>query len=400
MLERSAYEGHLDRTGTMCVGVVQSVSTSDAAGRRLRVKTIGGPGGDDLDLHHVRIMGNWHPDGDESTHIPRAGTYGLVTFIKTEAFWLGAFPLDANSGENQRTNMEKLNPGDIVWKTVRGNKIILRTGGTVEISSSDLCSLLMTPNNNLIGFACQNFELETSAGVMKWRLDPETEDTRTHISCWNNLNPDTLCTIDVGLIPDTNNEDSALSAALGGTGSVSIEAPQAADLMFDFKIGAIDEDLNITDRVFRTAIKNDGSLYLDIGPGKFTLSVDPATGDAQFQSQGDVTGYAKGALDVTVDGDTSVTSTGDVTVNTKGGLAVEAFSDIDIKNKVGGMKIGADGKVAFGSSAAELLDLIDQLIKAIQQINVGTGVGPSSTPLNAAAFMQIGVKLALIKGSL
>ena len=357
MQEKSAYEGHLDRTGIMCVGQVVSVTQAEAAGRRLRVKTFGGTGADDLDLPNVRILGNWHVDGDEDMCIPRIGTFGLLTFVKTEVFWLGAFPLDAASGENQRKNMEVLNPGDRVIKTKYGNKFILRTGGTVEMSSADLCSLLMTPNHNLIAMKCQNWELETSGGVIKWNVDPDTDDALAHFSFWDNIDPSFICTLDVGTVPDTNNEGPSALASLAGAspGQVNISAPDAADLMLDFKLGTVASDLSIDKRALRIAAKSDGSFYIDIGPDKFTMLVDAKTGDVQWQTQGKVTASVKSDLALSVTGKTTIDGTGDVSLTTKGKLAVDALGGAAITTK-GKATIEATGGASITTKGSASID--------------------------------------------
>lgn len=380
----STYEGSLNRTGMVCLGRVVSI---DAGARTVRAKTMGMPGSDDLDLGSVRVLhGVWHSDGDEDVMLPRINTYGIILFLGPEAIWLGSVQFDATSGESQRQNMEKLNPGDRVIKTVYGNKLIIRTGGTIEIQSTDLCRTFWIPNQNLISSTCQNFELETSGGNLKWKIDAKDATTNLHLSAWNSLTPDTICTLDIGTIPDDNNESDS--------GSSSIAAYDAADLFFDFKIGSIDEDLNIDQRGLRFSVKNDGSVFFDIGPGNFSMTVDASTGDVQFQTAGEVKGEVK--KDVTLD------VTGDVNLTSKGEVSVEASKAIKLKNESGGeMHIDSSGKIAFGNQTAELLDLINQLLTALMSHNHGTGVGPSSPPiLGAPEMTQIQTLLGQIKGSL
>jgi hypothetical protein len=111
-------------------------------------------------------------------------------------------------------------------------------------------------------------------------------------------------------------------------------------------------------------------------------SIDPAnlTGNLSGLALDAVSDYVK------VDGDEkSISASGRKQAKLSGGGA-----SINLEN----------GKVALGNKAAELLDLVDQIVTAIQSITVGTGVGTSTPPLNVATFTQIQAKLALIKGSL
>lgn len=82
-------------------------------------------------------------------------------------------------------------------------------------------------------------------------------------------------------------------------------------------------------------------------------------------------------------------------------VTLSSSGDLKLYNSIGGaLHIAPNGKVALGSSTAELLDLFDQTLAAIIALTVGTGVGPSSPPLNTATFTTIKSLLATIKGTL
>lgn len=112
---------------------------------------------------------------------------------------------------------------------------------------------------------------------------------------------------------------------------------------------------------------------------------------------------------------TSEQVTGDNTVVIdSAGVAVKSSADVSLEDSMTGKLNISGGKVALGAAAAELLDLVDQIIDVmdgtesdIQQITVTTAMGPSGTPLNFAAFIahqstlaQIKALLGQIKGSL
>ena len=445
MLEKSAYEGYLDRTGVVCVGMVTSVSDAEAKGRRLRVKTIGSPTGDDLDLPNVRILArSWHVQGDEDVNIPRVGAYGLIIFVKTESFWLGSFPLDATSGENQRANMEKLNTGDICMKTQYGNKIILRTGGTIEILSADLCSLLMTPNNNLIATRCQNWELETSAGSIMFNVDALTSDAITSFKFWNSLDAaDTICTLDIGAIPLTNNEDLLTLAtqvaegaglAIEGGEEEIIIPPLSTELMMDFKVGSIDDNLGIDKRFLRIAVQTDGRFYFDIGPGNFTMNVDPTTGNVEWQTQGSVKGSvvedvklsvigdvaidAIGAVDIKAEGEVGIEATGEVSVSAKAAVTIDAVAEVSISAKgevsvdsTGPCSVSSESEVTVSAPMVSISGDAEVTIEGAMTSVGGSGItsvegtivtlgGKAGLPVARLGDMIVGVGVGAITGSI
>jgi len=69
--------------------------------------------------------------------------------------------------------------------------------------------------------------------------------------------------------------------------------------------------------------------------------------------------------------------------------------------KGGTLKIDNTGKIAFGNTSQELLDLFDQLIDALVITTTATALGPQLLSKSIdTTFTQIKTKLAAIKGSL
>lgn len=362
---KNAYEGYLDRTGLACLGRVVS---TEPKSRTIRVKTIGmaSQGLDDLDLYNVRVLhGQWHLEGDEEVSMPRKNSYGVVIFIGPEPIWLGAIPLDMTTGQAQRANQVVINEGDKIIKTVAGNRIIFRTGGTIEIQSTEQCRTFWLPSENLINSVCQNFELETSGGYLKWKLNKEEETTNLNMKVWNSLNPDNGVELNVGtIIPPETDEP-----------TTDIAAYAEADLVFDFKQGTLStEDLSFTKRSLRMSIKKDGSIFLDIGPNKFTMTVNAETGDVTFETKGSVKGTVKkdvnldvegsvtakikkdltmnvdGSMKATVKGSTDITSTGPAKITTKATADIDATGPVSIKSKAT-VDIDGIGPVTVKSAA-------------------------------------------------
>ena len=83
-----------------------------------------------------------------------------------------------------------------------------------------------------------------------------------------------------------------------------------------------------------------------------------------------------------------------------GNIIATTSEGVKITDSNGGELNIENGKVALGNSTAELLDLFDQTLSAIQNLTVPTGVGPSSVPINSSQFAQIQNKLDAIKGDL
>lgn len=90
---------------------------------------------------------------------------------------------------------------------------------------------------------------------------------------------------------------------------------------------------------------------------------------------------------------------GPATLRTKKGIEVTADGeDVKVTAAEGDVTMAAPkGHVRAGASADQpmvlgddLVSWLQDLLKAVQQLTVGTGVGPSSPPINAAAFAQLG----------
>jgi hypothetical protein len=386
MREKSPYEGTYDRTGMVCLADVKAVNNQ---ARSLTVKTR-----DDLHLYNVRVIhGMWHPGGDEQVSLPRVGTTGVVIFLGSEPYWIGASPIDMADGELQRANLEKIDAGDWIIKTIGKNKIIVRSAGTIEIQSTDMCRTFWIPSQNLINSVCQNFELETSGGSLKWRVDNKTEETNLRLKAWNSLTPDNGITLDIGTIPEINKEES----------SENIKPFDVSDLVLDFKQGTLDENLEFTPRSLRMSIKKDGSFYFDIGPGKFSLTVAAETGDVQFETKGNVTGLVKKDVNLTVEGKVTATVKKDMTLNADASVIANVKKDLTATvtgkaslNAKGGASIQTDGNAevtAKGNITATASGdaTVSANGKATLNGKGGTDVGSGAAPTNVnGAVVNLG----------
>lgn len=105
------------------------------------------------------------------------------------------------------------------------------------------------------------------------------------------------------------------------------------------------------------------------------------------------------------DSKVQLTSSDQISLQTSG-FGVNAGTML-LKDTIGAQVHITSGKVAIGTSAAELLDLVSQLIDSAIQTNtaastiiVPTAVGPSSVPVNAAQFITQIATLNIIKALL
>lgn len=392
--EKSPYEGSFNRTGLACIGRITSV---DAEGRMLRVKTFQGV--DDLDLYNVKILhGLWSSQGDEVVEMPRIGTMGIVLFVGPDPYWLGCVPSSLANGGGMPSTIMSLQEGDINSKTIYGNRVTLRRGGIIEVQSTDVCSTMWTPTQNLIDTICQNYVIQTSNGRLEWRLDKENDNTSNlKITAWNNLSPDNAVVLDIGTVSDDNNEDS----------SANIKPYDAADLIFDFRQGEYSLKDGMTKRTMRVSVKNDGSFFFDVGPGKFSLTVDASTGDVNFETQGKVTGKVVSDVELSVDGAVTANVKKDVTLNAdaavtatiKDKLTATVTGDVSISTD-GAANVSAKGDVSVtAKGAANITASGDATVSASGSATVkGSGsVTVQGSDVNVTASGAVSVKGSMVK---
>lgn len=281
MIESSPYEGQFDSlNGKTCLGRVTAV---DADSRTVRVKTLGDKtaGTDDQDLQNVKMLHlAWHPEGDYALFLPRVGTYVVVLFINSEPYMVGVYPLSNTFGAGGRTNQEALLPGDFGMMTVAGNSLIVRSGGTIEISSTKGCRTYWLPSDETITSVCQNFELEPAGGRLHWTVDPKSSATTMEWLMWDNA--------------DTPTAGVKVQAGTTDAGPV-----------FDMKVGPLDANLDVTSPTCEVSIAVDGTTTVNVGPGKVTMTLAP---DGSFTVQ------TSGAVNVNCGADANVTASGNVNV--------------------------------------------------------------------------------------
>jgi hypothetical protein len=294
--EQSPYEGLLDNLGgKVSLGQVISV---DAVNRTVRVKTLGNAehGTDDQDLPNVKILHmQWSPDGTYAVAMPQIGTYYIVGYLNSEPVLLGAYPLSNTFGGGAQANQtDDLAPGDYAFVTAAGSRLIIRSGGTVEIESTKNCRTYWLPIQDTITTVCQNKEMSAGPGYENWTVDPNTDATTVTQKVFDNLSVST-----------------AVQTQIGTT---------VAGPVFDFQVGPVDDSLNIVAPTMQMQVAADGTTTVNVAQGKVTVTIAPdgtlkiaTASDATFNVGGKATVNATGDVDVTAGGDCNVTASGKIT---------------------------------------------------------------------------------------
>lgn len=136
------------------------------------------------DLHIANcqwLSADAHFEGDESSPIPRVNAYCLVAFVDSTPIILGFFkPLSETGDASTGKDLEEVNEGDKVFKTVAGNKIILRASGEIQIESTAGCRTVWFPQDDLINTLCQNYEFRADGGTVDW-LNTDKKNKYTYL---------------------------------------------------------------------------------------------------------------------------------------------------------------------------------------------------------------------------
>lgn len=125
-----------------------------------------------------------HPDhagGDD--YMPEVGAYCYVAFPSdvSPPFVLcyvnkPDYGVDNVDELNYASNKAATDPGDRRLSTADGNKLVLRRGGLVELSSTALSKIMLVPVENLIRLYAQRFQLRSPLGEIDWGHTTLTAD--------------------------------------------------------------------------------------------------------------------------------------------------------------------------------------------------------------------------------
>ena len=83
---------------------------------------------------------------------------------------------EAGTDVTYRAGRPRLQQGDLLLSTRDGNRIWLRRGGVVEIGSTRIAKRFYIPLLNYIRDVCENYDLWSAGGTMRWTVTRSDED--------------------------------------------------------------------------------------------------------------------------------------------------------------------------------------------------------------------------------
>ena len=107
------------------------------------------------------------PGVESEEDIPKAKTTSSGGSTKTPVN-----PSDASF----RAGRPILNPGDILIQGRDENFLVLRRGGVLQIGATNIAQRAYIPVGNFIRDFCENYELNTAAGTLFWKVDRKDKD--------------------------------------------------------------------------------------------------------------------------------------------------------------------------------------------------------------------------------
>lgn len=337
LYEKASPSRQSQRNG-FCFGRITRVYPEE---RLCEVKTFMGTGNmDDVSVPKCQwINMDSHPEGDESTNIPRVNSYGLVFFIEGQPFIFGFFsPLTGTGSASVPTDdKEQLNEGDRILKTIGRNKIILRAHGEVEVHSTDVCRSIYFPDRNILNTLCRNYEFRTDGGTQDWINIEDSGNTVSVTEYRTDIKRTNLIIEEKGYV--TGEIISRTSIGAGSADGITqpvwtrtilrtgeteffIRAPGAAT---GHKLTIKPDGTTRLEIAGKTSaeIKASGETTLDVGPGKAILNITP-DGAVTLTNEGPTKVTSKGNIEMTTDGELKATSKGSTTVNVGGNVTIEA----------------------------------------------------------------------------
>ena len=369
-IEKSPYEGIHDNrlSGYNCLGIIKEV---DAANRLCRVKTVGLKGHtDDLDLKNVQwisLSASTTNEGQEDCTIPTIGQIGVVTFINSEPYIMGYYrPIRSPNEKGQVDDIpnpaieeEELLSGDRLIRTVAGNRIILRSGGTIQIESNKLCRTYWLPTGRTMASLCGDYKLETDGGSQYWIREDDTGATSINTLVWDNLSPTNAIYTQQGMATEAG----AVHRVTAGPLDENLEIPTPT----------FDETLDPAGKLF-TKLALSETKQIGADGAAYTTTIDSELKQATFATPG---GHFV-SFDDTDDG-SYIT----VTHKTGSSISIAKSGEITVKTGDGSQIITVtDGKVTVAASATVTITAPKMEIKAAD-IDLG------DSPANHAVIYEM-----------
>lgn len=329
--------------------------------RMCEVKTFFGQGlQDDNSISKCQwINMDNHPEGDESTSIPRVNSYGLVFWVGGQPFIFGFFsPLTKEgSASIQTDDKEELNEGDKTIKTVGKNKIILRAHGEIEVHGTDTCRTIWFPDSNILNTLCRNYEFRTDGGTVDWLNLEDSGKTICSTEYRDNIKRSNVIieekgSVDGKIISRTTIGNGTSDGGIGnpvwtrtiqntGETELFIRAPGAANGHKCTIIPDGTTKIEIGEKAV-VIINASGETNVDIGNGSAVLNITPG-GNISVTNKGTTNIKTTGAVDLTTDATLHATSKGKTSFDVGGNFEVTAKGMGKIKAKQ--IEIDGGGKL-------------------------------------------------------
>lgn len=419
---KSIYEKeHPNRIATQSGITFGRITAVDTARRLVTVKTF--LGGGILDDMHIPacqwITIDGHPDGDESTTIPRKGTIGLVFFIGGEPFFFGGIkPINKSGSATTGKDLNvKLKEGDKIYSTDAGNYLLIRASGVVQIFVNDSLGTVYSPKDGRISHVCKNYQISTDGGS----------------TIWENL----------GAPLNLTKYSSEYAANLMRTSVVYEQKGYvSASIVYQKDIGpGIPKRRGVDVPLYKETISITGEQKKEIGPaGVLKVTKSPtgaysienllssmnisALGDFEFKNKTSSSSIsAMGDIEVKNKiASASISMTGDIEVKNKtGSLSISSTGDIKIKNPLVNIEATKSGELSVDSSKAKLemgkgkfeltgatgglvdtfintLTALSDMAKSLStEVHIGNLGYPTAPPSNAADYVKAMTELEKLK---
>jgi hypothetical protein len=337
------------------------------------------------------LAADFHIDGDESTAIPRVGSFVVLAIIDGEGFVLGAFrpipKLGKTIGDNDPVVLRE---GDKILRTAGGNRVVIKSNGLIEVFSSETLKRVYFPTTSSIRDLCRNYSMQTDGGLLTW------EDTDGATLWRGEFRTDILKTgalVDQkGAVEGTTVFRREVGASIGAPPFTVPIATYLEEIDLD---GSHTATVGLAGFQVVTEVLPTGAASVTTPTASFTVS---PLGDFTFENQGatvavDALGnfsFKNPLVEITAGVDGNVKSFNQSTT-----ISQTPEGKITLDATTAKIVIGA-GQVEVGGPAGGLVDTLlkllqkfDGVLTAIQAMTHMGNMGyPTSPPIDPSAYID------------
>jgi hypothetical protein len=289
-------------------------------------------------------------DGDESGSIPRAQSLCLVFTVDGVSYVWGFFkPLTDKGSALLGNEYAELIEGDKIFSTAAGNRLVIKSNGTIELFGKDSLRRLMFPDGSFLSELCRRYELKTDGGVLEWGADEDVGLALYRAEYKQTIVRAIVVLEEKGAVSDTIVERKTIGTTTPGSKDI---ADPLYKYEFDLVTG-ISAEVKLPGPLPGVAWTVDplGSWGITSGPkDNFDLQVS-ALGDIEIKNLA-FSAVISNLGEVTIKNKVatiSVSASGEVTIDTKGKAKLSAAS-LDIMT-LGPLNVDAKGPVSIKSGA-------------------------------------------------